>query len=177
VIGLELSADALVVGAPAVIGLELSAAIVLLDRRVELSEHERGAVDLRHIVDDAAVNGGFELGGVDLDHAGGCRNGDGFAHVAGAEDDLQAYVAALLEDDLVLDELGEACELNGDGIGAGVDEIEDETAGFIALACGSDAGLGIEQGDVGADDGALGGVGDRALDAATEFLGAERCGE
>ena len=79
-------------------------------------------------------------------------------------------------------ELAEAGGLGGDGVVAGLDELEDVVAGEVGFLEDLDAGVDVAQGDGGDGDGGLAGVGDHALEAGAVVLGGaesrgEQCGE
>ncbi len=99
----------------------------------------------------------------------------GFGKPGDLHRDVDGDVAARLNEHVALHDRREAAELCGQGVGAGVDVVEEIAAFRPADARDGDAGGVVVQGDLCAGDGELRFVGQTALHAAAVFLPEHGC--
>ena len=111
---------------------------------------ERIAVEARHFFGHLGVDDQVFVAGVEFHGDRGFGDRDITLYAADLEADVDGHVAARLHQDVLLDELVEACHFHRHRIRAGIDIIKEIQTGSVGLPGDLDSGVHVERGHVGA---------------------------
>ena len=120
------------------------------------------------------ADGGLELGIIELQRCRLGRDGDRLGHFSRLSAGIHGHIGARRHIELLLHELAETGTLHRDGVGAGFHKVEQVMAGSLVSRDHRHAGIGVQQSDLGANDGSVARIRDGSLDSAAVILSNNR---